>query len=83
MKVFFGAIGAILTVLGFIGVLLSAFTARFAMLGAVITALMYIFLGGFSAWWIIGVPVVMLVGGIVGYGITLLVATLGTMLMDE
>jgi uncharacterized membrane protein YbaN (DUF454 family) len=76
-------IGRLIVVLGFIGIILSAYVIQFAGLSFFVTLIAYFLIGGFSAWWMIFTPIIILIGGIIGLFLNAFATTLGSKLLDE
>jgi len=75
-------IGLLLGFFGIIGVALSAISIQYTVIGFVVTVLLVLFGVISNGWWIIGVPLLMFFGGLLGLLINLSVTALGAALFD-
>ena len=76
--------GIILFVLGILGAFLSANSIKFAGLGFIVTFVIWVFsLTAISGWWVLGIPILMFAGGLLGMLLNIVAVAIGSYLLEN
>lgn len=77
-------VGGLMFIFGIVGTILSAYAIRFAGLSFFVVLIVWLFdIAVISGWWVIGTPVLMLVGGLIGVVLNIFATALGAAIADS